>query len=318
MQRFLPILAMSLIALVACKKKENPEEFPVTFNDLELNITAITKVDSIQGFDSSYTEITVRNSKVSRVFEESFDANNQKKFDLEQLFAYNEVKQISGVTFNGAAPQKMDVTYENNERTVKYSFKGNEEDIYDDSTFTYNLPQAESKRPTSATLNYYWVNGPQRVAYRMQDQIIFRYSGNNLSEVVINFEGAVDSIFDNSIDTTRVNYNTAMPIIFAKDTVPMPKQKFRYQAQGRANDLQAYFPIFYNGYETFLLSGSTYPSKIIRDDYQSGSVIRTEYISYVYINDVVSGEIQTINEHRSFTTADVSSQNLRTSYFFNR
>lgn len=316
-KKLIGLFAISL-TLFACEKKNDPETFPVTFDSKSIKVTSISKVDTLIGSDSTYAEITINASKVTSLNEIAYDANNQLKYDAKIAFAYNAVKQVSGISFNAPFEQQVNVVYQNNERTVKYTYKNKADFQWDDSTITYSLPVAESLQPSSAIINYYWVNGSAKVAYRQQDRITFNYSGNNLSQILVFNEGVVDSIFDSSLSPERTNYDTTQAIIYAVDTVPMLKTKYRYTSQGRVDPVQAYFPLFYFGFEDYHITGSNYPKQIYREDYEDGVVSSVEYISYVYINDVVTGEIQTIQEHHSNNSAVVNQGNLRVSHYFKR
>ncbi|TXC78656.1 hypothetical protein [Luteibaculum oceani] len=318
--RNLFLLGLGALALFSCEKKQNPEEFPVTFNDLNYNLTEIRKVDSIPGgFDSTYTEVAISRSKVATEVIAAFDANNQKKYDLTKSFAYNEFKRVSNVSYNGGAtPENLAVSYANNGRQVSYNYQGNTEDIYDDSTIVFTLNDADVKRPSRGVVSYFWVNGKRKIAYRIQEELKFTYSGNSVAQIEVNLLGAVDSIFDQSIPDSRVNYDTTQAIIFAADTVPMKKEVYRYVSQNRKNDIQSYYPIFFNGFKHFDLSGSDYPKQIIVDYYENGSVDRTQYISFVYLTNVTTGEITQISEHRSYVSAAVNSGNLKATFYYNR
>ncbi|MGB0167103.1 MAG: hypothetical protein ACPF8V_09645 [Luteibaculum sp.] len=319
MRIFLFAIVLGSLLFTACEPKEPGENFPVTFDNLKVNISTVTQLDTTVLTDSSSAEITVLTSDVSNIVERFFDANGNQVAETTSNFTYNTVQEFAGVNISGSVETALEVRYENGERIVKHNFKNDLGFEWDDSTIAYTLPMPISKtdQPTSAKVNYYWIDGSRKIAYRMQDNISYQYAGANLIEIDIKFVGATDSIFVSSLTPDQTNYDTNQTVIFAKDTIPMPKVHYTFSSTGRANTLQSYYPLFYLGYDSYILTGSTYPRQVLKEYFQGEQVVATEIFEYVYVNDPVTGELQTVKEHRT-NGGPINQGNLRRSWFISK
>lgn len=316
MLRTFGCVVLLALAFSACDKKKTGEEFPVTFDTRTIEMTTITKVDSIAGKDSSFTKLNISNSKIASIVRENFNANNQAVGTENISFNYNSVKNLVNIAYQTNYEQNVEVSYENGEKKQIFNYENKAGFNWDDSTIAYVLPEPGSKRPSSATITYYWVHGGKKVAYRNQDIAYFYYSGNKVTRIETYYSGVIDSIYDANLSVTQTNYDTTQNLIYAEDTVAMIKNIHRYSSLNRQNPLQEYMPLYFNGFTSFTVSGTDYPSQVIIETFDSGVLETRKYITYEYINEPVTGNLIILNEYHSFVGAETNPSNLRRTYRF--
>lgn len=317
-RHFAFLLTSFAIFTSACDKriKENASEFPVTFDNLSIEVNTITKNDTTLATDSTYSKAVVTTNNVTSIIETAYNSLNDLISDNNYNLSYNEFRDLSGISISGTTESNVAVTYASARRSIAYDFKNNNAFAWDDSTVVFTLLEAGTQQPKEARVNYYQVHGgSKKTAFRLEDRILFNYNtAGNLTRATVHFIGVVDSIYDPTITLEQTNYDTNQAIIYAADTVAMPKYTLNYSSNNRENKIQSYYPLFYFGLEHYNITNYSYPRQIIKDTYLNGDVASTEYINFVYVNDAVTGEIKTIQEHHSTTGSQVNNQNLKVSY----
>ncbi len=312
---YLSLLIPAVLFFSSCGNKTKPTELPFEF---ETSAITVSKVPAPLAEDSTVTRFNIESDQLTRIDVSYFDDAGALEMEGTRAFNYTETKQLSTIQYDGDTITTVKFQYQNNDRRVSVSYQGNTNYQWDDSTVVYFLPESGSQQPRSATIARFLVDGENRIVYREQFEADFTYNGEVLQTIDIDVIGITDSIFVPELTEDNTNFDTSRELIFASDTVPTRVLRYIYQYDANSNSLAEFTPLFFDGFDSFMITSKNFPESIRIETYAGeDNPLSSNLKFFDYINDVATGELVAINEHFPVVGQPTQS-NLINTYFYNK